>query len=248
MDIKSLEYYDADSIPTVVAVEQSFIDKLKVVTEDINYANLPEFFTVKAHFEDYITENKHNPTIRLPRQPTGEPSIKEQLLQVFDAEQRKPLNEALLSTLKQSKKGRIESQWRDKLPVKIFLPEQWTLEYEIASSKLYKYLYQAIELAKIEKSNPYFNADDNHFSIIKDETDRRYSEAILTDKQQIFNIFQPISDNIVSKATVAQYLAQILTREMHAGVDIKSLICSDTYLQYIVNAIYHVTEPIIQNP
>jgi putative ATP-dependent endonuclease of OLD family len=242
LDIRSIEYYDTDEVPTITPIEQSFINKLEAITEDVNYNNLPEFFKTKTEFEDFLKNNKTIP--RFPNQPSGQLSIKEQLLQIFDSEPQKALNEALLASLRKAKKDRIESQWNDKLPVKIHLPEQWTLEYEIASGKLYKYLYQAIELAKIEKSNPYFSVSDDDFNTIKDSTNELYNVDNLTDKQQIYDVFKPVCGGIVSKAIVAQYLAQILTREQEAGVDVSSMILSDMHLKYIVDAIYYVTEPI----
>lgn len=247
LDVRSLEYYDG-VVPTVTVIEQSFIDKLEVITKDIDYNNLPSFFEKKSDFEYYIKGNKS--VDQFPNQSEGQLSIINQLLQAFD-EQRTPLSEALLPSLRQSRKKGIEKLWADKLPVKIYLPEQWTLEYEIASSKLYKYLYQAIELAKIDKSNPYFSVNDNYFKETKSATEKRYTSEILTNKQQIFDLFQPICGGNVSKAIVAQYLAQILAREKEAGVNLKDMISSDPYLKYIIDAIYYVTEPIIvesENP
>jgi putative ATP-dependent endonuclease of OLD family len=243
LDVRSLEYYEGET-PRITAVEQNFIDKLNAITQDVCYDNLPEFFFTKTEFEDFLKNNK---TIaRFPNQQTGQLSIMGKLLQTFDTEQQKSLDETLLSSLRQKKKERIESQWSDKLPVKIYLPEQWTLEYEIASGKLYQYLCQAIELAKIEKSNPYFCINNDDFNSIKDETTKLYSAEILTDKQKIFDIFKPVCNGNVSKAIVAQYLAEILNREKEAGIDVKGMICSDPFLKYIVDAIYYVTEPINQ--
>jgi putative ATP-dependent endonuclease of OLD family len=245
LDIRSLEYYEG-SVPTVTVVNDNFIDKLKAISQDINYSNIPEFFSTKTEFETFIQSNK---TIaRFPNQPTGQLSIKERLVQIFDSELQTELNEVLLTSLREEKKERIESQWNDKLPVKIYLPEQWTLEYEIASSKLYKYLCQAIELAKIEKSNPYFSVNDSDFSSIKATIDRLYSAEFLTDKQGIFNIFQPVCNSAVSKAIVAQYLAQILIKEKELGVNVEEMILTDLQLKYIVDAICYVTEPMVAEP
>ena len=214
--------------------------------KDINYSNIPEFFSTKAEFETFIQSNK---TIaRFPNQPPGQLSIKERLVQIFDSESQTELNEVLLTSLREEKKERIESQWNDKLPVKIYLPEQWTLEYEIASSKLYKYLCQAIGLAKIEKSNPYFSASDDDFNSIKETVDSRYSTDILTDKQQVYDIFKPVCDGVVSKAIVAQYLAQILIKEKELGVNVEEMILTDLQLKYIIDAICYVTEPMGVEP
>lgn len=157
-------------------------------------------------------------------------------------------DENCLSKVRSGKKLKIETKWANKLPVKIFIPEQWTLEYELASSKLYKYLYQAIFFAKKEKSNENFIATDDEFNICKNETNKKYSLELLSNKQEIYSIFEPICKKNVSKAVVAQYLAAIMIRERDAREDVKNMICSDPFLKYIVDAIYYVTEPIITNP
>jgi len=151
-------------------------------------------------------------------------------------------DENCLSKVRSGKKLKIETKWANKLPVKIFIPVQWTLEYELASSKLYKYLYQAICFAKKEKSNENFIATDDEFNICKNETNEKYSLELLSDKQEIYSIFEPICKKNVSKAVVAQYLAAIMIRERDAGEDVKNMICSDPFLKYIVDAIYYVTE------
>ncbi|GHV49093.1 hypothetical protein FACS1894181_06980 [Bacteroidia bacterium] len=239
LDVRSLEYYE--EIPSITMAEQSFIDKLKRITELIAYKNSPEYFETKSAFENFIKNNK---TVCRFRTCIGQLPIHEQLVQIFNTEPKVQLNEATLQSLRQRKKDKIESQWKDKLPVKIFLPKQWTLEYEIASSKLYKYLYQAIELAKAEKSNPDFSANNVIFDSIKSETNIKYLLGTLSNKQEIYDIFEPICKGNASKAIVAQYLAEILNREKEAGVDVKDMICSDPFLKYLVDAICYVTEPI----
>ncbi|MDR2085305.1 MAG: AAA family ATPase, partial [Bacteroidales bacterium] len=151
-------------------------------------------------------------------------------------------NETSLSAHREDKKREIENKWNSKLPVRIFLPEQWTLEYEIASSKLYKYLYQAIELSKKEKADPIFEANDEIYIELKNETNTKYPAERLSNKKVIYDIFEPICKGNVSKAIVAQYLAEILKREKEAGVNVKEMVCSDPFLKYIVKAIYYVTE------
>jgi putative ATP-dependent endonuclease of OLD family len=151
-------------------------------------------------------------------------------------------DETALSVLRKNKKGKKETLWTNKYPVQLFLPEQWTLEYEIASSKLYKYLYQAIELAKKEKSDMDFIANDDIYNSFKEATNKKYSLEKLSDKQEIFDIFNPICKKNVSKAVVAQYLSEILLREHNSGTDIKGMICSDIFLKYIKDAICYVTD------
>jgi putative ATP-dependent endonuclease of OLD family len=245
LDIRSLEYYDDydENIPTVTIVENGFIEKLKNITQDICYKNMLDFFLSKAEFEDFLKNNKT--TDRFPTQPHGQPSIHEQLLQIFEVEKQNQLDEVLVSSLRQRKKEQITIQWKNKLPVEIFPSEQWTLEYEIASSKLYKYLCQAIELAKREKANSDFEVDEAIYKEVESEINKKYTAEILSNKQEIYDIFKPVCKNDVSKAVVAQYLAAIMMRERDAEINIKDMICSDPFLKYIVDAIYYATGSII---
>ncbi|MDR2056877.1 MAG: AAA family ATPase [Dysgonamonadaceae bacterium] len=154
-------------------------------------------------------------------------------------------NETDLRNLRISRKNEQKKLWDNARPVEIFLPEQWTLEYEIASSKLYKYLCQAIALAKREKANSGFEADETVYEEVKSEINEKYTTEILLNKQEIYDIFKSIYKNNVSKAVVAQYFAAIMIRERDAGMNIKDMISSDLYLKYIIDAISYVTEPII---
>ena len=96
--------------------------------------------------------------------------------------------------------------------------------YEVVTAKNGN---EAIEMAKIEKSNPYFSVSDSDFSSIKATIDRLYGAEVLTDKQGIFDIFQPVCNSAVSKAIVAQYLAQILIKEKKIGVNVEEMILSE---------------------
>jgi putative ATP-dependent endonuclease of OLD family len=154
-------------------------------------------------------------------------------------------DEANLQVLRENKKNKIEQQWTDKYPVKIFLSQQWTLEYEIACSKLYTCLCQAIELAKKEKASSDFEANEIIYKEVKDEINKKYTQKTVSNRQEIYDISKYIYKGNVSKAVVAQYLATIMIRERDAGTNIKVMISSDPYLRYIVDAICYVTDPII---
>lgn len=136
------------------------------------------------------------------------------------------------------------------------MPRQWTLEYEIACSQLYKYLWQAILVAKKE-DNKSFNYDKSFLetqNIVDAELKKWHgdtcsiSETALYDAQLSYKIFKMLNDKDASKAATAQYFADILLRQhkkeknVNSPDTIKHILLTDQYLQYIVKAIEYVTE------
>ena len=113
----------------------------------------------------------------------------------------------------------------------MFTAKNWTLEYEIAKSGLYKELEIAVKMAKGEQAGYKTTFED-----AKKETDETYKDG--TNDTVAYQIFKPINDGVVSKAIVAQYLAEIL--ESHPE-EYKAILESDKHLEYLVEAIKHVT-------
>jgi putative ATP-dependent endonuclease of OLD family len=123
------------------------------------------------------------------------------------------------------------------------LPENWTLEYELASSKLYKYLIQACRVAQKEKSVS-FAPNDSLFATIKTAVETEYTAEQLADAKETYSIFRPFNDGTISKAGTAQYLAEILSSTEGAERDkVVGILKTDQSLKYIREAIYYVTEP-----
>jgi putative ATP-dependent endonuclease of OLD family len=126
--------------------------------------------------------------------------------------------------------------------VKTFISPVWTLEYDISLSGLKKELYTAILHAeKIQNSNTYgltcekivevYNKVESDFASWNSDskTDQEIAKAIYEDY---------MLEKKISKPIVAQCFASLLK-----GCDgIKERIEVDEKLQYIVNAIKHVTE------
>ena len=177
-------------------------------------------------------------------------------------DKRKPyLNEQTnpteLENFRKAKKEKLERE-NGNGRIKIFLPMQWTLEYEIAYSQLYKYLWQAIKVAKKENNQSFdyeklLSAARNE---IDEEMKRCYGKTCCTygivqhDAQLSYKIFKDLNDGNASKAATAQYLADILLRQHEKEKDdnslntVRQILLRDPYLQYIVKAIEYVT----QNP
>lgn len=159
-----------------------------------------------------------------------------------------------LEQVRKDKVQKIENEINDG-DVKIFLAKQWTLEYEIASSKLYKYLWQAILIAKKEENQ---NFDYNSLlGQMANEVEKEMLNCngksccpygrVMHDKELTYRIFSLLNDKTASKAITAQYLADILWRQYEKEKDIDStetvkyILNNDPYLKYIIDAIKHVT-------
>jgi putative ATP-dependent endonuclease of OLD family len=125
--------------------------------------------------------------------------------------------------------------------IKIFLPLQWTLEYEIASSCLGKCLEEAISLAGKEE-NKTFDFEEENKKWLEDTKDAWICEE--RNLQERYDTFKPLisSSNPVSKAITAQNLASILeSLDEKIHEKLSKCIKNDKYLRYICDTIYHVT-------
>lgn len=162
-----------------------------------------------------------------------------------------------LKNKRAEKKKKLEEENNDG-SIRIFLPDHWTLEYEIAKSGLYKLLMQAIFIAKKE-DNKFFEYNED---LIKEalkavdeklhngvEENASIENNVVPDNQLAYGIFKDLNDKNVSKASTAQYLANLLLkaheREKKDGMDetsIQKILRTDENLRYLVDAIYHVTE------
>ena len=90
----------------------------------------------------------------------------------------------------------------------------------------------AVIMAKAEKAGKEVPLHDE----VMKKVSKEYSGE--SDSIKAYTIFKPINDGSVSKAIVAQYLAEIL---MSGQNDYKAIFESDPYLKYIVDSIKHVT-------
>ena len=165
-----------------------------------------------------------------------------------------PTNPMELEEERKARTEKLEKENNDGR-IKIFLPRQWTLEYEIACSQLYKYLWQAILVAKKE-DNKSFNYDKTLLEV-QNEIDAELkkwhgntcctSEFVLPNARLSYRIFKTLNDKKASKAATAQYFADILLcqhkeEDANSPDTIKHILLTDQYLQYIVKAIEYVTE------
>lgn len=233
LDIRSLEYYNEENIPEVTLIEPLHIHQFEGITKDIDYSYMPEFFVNKSDFENYIIAYK-----KVNRFSRGN-GIKEQLLHRFNAIPKTKFTKEIIERLREKRKTKINESWQGDL-VNIFLPLKWTLEYDIACSKLYTHLESAIFIASKEKNNPTDPIIPTDIHEIQKETESKYEAQELTSEIS-YEIFKPLFKGNISKASTAQYLAELfeLSNEDSAITDI---LVEDPYLKYLCDAIYHVTE------
>lgn len=161
---------------------------------------------------------------------------------------REVLNEELLAQIREERRTRLENAINSD-EIKIFLPQAWTLEYEIAGSGLYRLLATAIKAAKMETDQPKTEIDNEALNKLWEEVTEVYPDRRIPTKEETYKIFKPLNDGTVSKAITVQYLAGMLAGEL-APVsngtvnldEVKSVIESDDKLKYLVDAIKHVTK------
>lgn len=161
-------------------------------------------------------------------------------------------NEEDLAKIRNEKRTKMEDDNKDEEGnIKMYIASQWTLEYEIACSKLQSYLFQAIFVAKKE-DNKSFDYED-----ALSKAEGQYAEKIASlssgdtdenNKELAYDIFSELDNGNVSKAATAQYLADILSKQHQKEKENKSdntircILKTDPYLKYIIDAIKHVTK------
>ena len=166
---------------------------------------------------------------------------------VLTDDKKTKLNEAILSIIREEKTNRLKGEI-NKGKTEIFLPIDWTLEYEMAKSGLYRLLVLAIKAAQIEKNSPEDDLTDERllelWGIVKVE----YPDGHVVTNDEAYNIFAPLNDGTISKTITAQYLAGMIAGQLPPikGNDdlrekVKGIIENDERLKYIKKAIEHVT-------
>lgn len=236
IDVPIIEHYKESKkdLLKVVVTDNILLEKLKQITSEITFDNLPSVFEFKEEFKKYIKDRKQIACIS--NFIRGE-QIQQRLESLYD-ESLVDINNDILELIRTKKNTIEKSKWDS--PVQVFLSKKWTLEFEIGSSFLYKSLIQALRLASLEKDEEII--DDNIFQVVKDSVESEFSkQEILLKEETIYKeTFREIANGGVSKVAVAQYLSEILLKN-ETDVLINKL-KTDPHLKYIIDAIYYVTE------
>lgn len=224
LDVRSIEYYEdpeEKKEKKLLHVNDAIRTALGSICSSVDFSKLPDIVYSKSVLQDYLNENKSSGHC-ISR------ADRENIFHFFD-ENISSITEADIEKIRNERRTRLVSQFESD-EIKVFVPKCWTLEYEVAQSGLFKALAMAIEMAKAEQRGKVVGLDT-----VKNEIESRYIGN--SDKKIAYELFKPINDGLVSKAIVAQYLARILENNK---IDYKTIIETDAYLQYIVNAIKHV--------
>lgn len=224
LDVRSIEYYedsDEKKEKKILHVNDSVRTDLEHICPSVNFSNLSDVVYSKSELQDYINENK-----------TSRHCIKkaerESICHFFD-EKISSITEDDIEMIRAERRSKLVSQFESD-EIKVFVPQCWTLEYEIARSGLFKALAMAIEMAKAEQ-----RGREVEFDNVKSEIESRYRGN--SDKKIAYELFKPVNDGVVSKAIVAQHLSRILERDKDSY---KIIIENDENFQYIVDAINHI--------
>ena len=243
LDERALEYYDdncKDRKTPEYWLKDSVLHDLKAITEEVDYDSIASTFSSLTAFENDIRAHK---TANFA--PVGETINR--LKAVLTEEKKTKLNEAVLSIIREEKSKRLKKEINIG-KTEIYLPKDWTLEYEIAGSGLYRLLDMAIKLAQIEKKFPDYELTDERLLELWGKVKEEYPDDHLPSREESYKIFAPLNDGIVSKAITAQYMAGMIAGELPPvkGNDelkekVKGIIENDERLNYIKKAIEHVT-------
>lgn len=123
--------------------------------------------------------------------------------------------------------------------VQVFLPNTWTLEYEIARSCLRDVIHKSILLA-LETNDLEEVIDKEVFKRVSEkfaENLQRWKTEGKSDIEIAVEIYSPLERKQASKAVVAQIFSRILNNSKVEA----SEILKDQHLKYLVDAIKYVT-------
>lgn len=123
--------------------------------------------------------------------------------------------------------------------IKAFISPIKTLECDIATGNLRKYIDCAIQIAKeIKSKNEWIEEDE----VIKIKTNR-FNNSELVKKAK--DIYEPLDKSQASKAVTAQWFARLLEENKEDVLEkIKQDYVNNTGIKYLIEAIEHVTEKI----
>lgn len=244
LDVRAFEYYDDNSNDRKTPkywLRDDLRPELEKISTQVDYDAMSTVFGSKSAFEEEVREHK-NANFK----PIGETI--DHMKAILTEDKRVALNEDILARIREEKRTRLENAINaDK--IKIFLPQAWTLEYEIAGSSLYKLLATAIKAAQQEKDHPELEITDKILNQLWNDVTNEFPNGGIPTKGEAYKIFKPLNDGIISKAITAQYLAGMLAGELAPVSDgtvnqdeVRYIVENDDKLKYLVEAIKHVTE------
>ena len=244
LDVRALEYYDNNSKDRKTPkywLRDDLRSEFEKISTEIDYDAMSTVFGSISAFEEEVRLHK-NENFR----PIGEKI--DHMKAILTDDKRVVLDEDILARIREEKRTRLENSINVD-EIKIFLPQAWTLEYEIAGSGLYRLLATAIKAARMEKNHPELEISDKILNQLWNDVKDNFPDGGIPTKEEAYKIFEPLNDGTVSKAITAQYFAGMLAGELAPVNDgtvsldeVKSVIESDDKLKYLVEAIKHVAK------
>lgn len=238
LDIRAQEFYnDSKNGTEKKAPEFYFIKESKIETnkEELDLESIKD--NIYSCFDDLLKEIKLINNIE--RLPDG--------VKITIEKWKVSQNIENINSIREKRRKIISRKFDE--PVKPFIGEKWTLEYDISLSKKLKiYFAQSVEIAiKIKSSETFFDQlydKDNNLTLPKSEDNNTDNDVEVLAKSKCesgseldiaYNIFKPfISTNKPSKAVTAQIFSELLLLNK---LETSSIVQKDKYLKYIVNAI-----------
>ena len=147
LDVRALEYYDDNSKDRRTPkywLKETLRPELENISRDVNYDAMVTIFGSKSAFEKEV---------KLHKTENFRPVVEtmNRMKVVLTDDKKTVLDEEMLAQIRKEKTKRLESDINADR-IKIFLPQAWTLEYELAGSGLYRLLATAIKAAQKKKS------------------------------------------------------------------------------------------------
>ena len=149
LDVRAFEYYDDNSKDRKTPkywLRDDLRPELEKISTEVDYDAMSTVFGSKSAFEEEVKEHKN-----ADFKPIGETI--DRMKAILTEDKRVILNEDILARIREEKRMRLENAINaDK--IKIFLPQAWTLEYEIAGSGLFQCLATAVKTTPHENEHP----------------------------------------------------------------------------------------------
>ena len=235
MDIPVMAYFnDGPKDGKYAYLRDPIVTRIKTKHADFDERKIPEYFRYPKTLRDALA---------------GENFVQAEIDEFVESMgDKQSATQEMLNSLRTHKRESLEREYSQG-KIKIFLPQEWTLEYEIARSGLVKELYIARRLAKAEDDNAIADFS-KALNKAKTKADEFWKENDATTEEFAYKIFKPLNNQTVSKAATAQYLAEKINprsdkyvNSEEAQREIINLLTNDPRLSYLVEAIYHVTKP-----
>lgn len=149
-----------------------------------------------------------------------------------------PTAEALAVSAAIAKEERIRTlKARDRAPVRTFVSEWWTLEYDLARAGLAREMYLAARIAQRVKKSPLLSAADRTKTMARAQRAfLKLAETVTEPASLAAAAYKPLALKLGSKAVAAEALAAMLEDDERDPADFRKVLP-----RYLVEAIDYVT-------